>query len=420
MKTIRRYVFLNLLMILAANGQQTDSLNLDQVISEVLKHNPLIEQSLEKISAANAQIAISHSGDYPYAAAEISYNRIGPVIQFQIPNAKPVSLYPADNYDAHVGAQYTVYDFGKREVQTELAQNGLEQSENSLKTIRNELAYQTIKIFYSILFLQKNIHVLDQEIAALKNHLDVAQKKAQTGSATSFDVLTTRVRVSNAENQKIDLQTSMEKNRLLLKSLMGIKDGESISITGDFNDAFVTLPKNDSLIVTAMKNRQEMKLAANTVKHYEIALRLASLSDNAQLKINGMVGIKNGYIPNLNEPKFNWLAGVGLDIPLFDGYATHFKEQEVQAHLAAAKAFENEVKRQVSVDVEQALQEVIAQKKKLDAADLQLKEANEAVTLATKQYEAGVVTNLELLDAHAAQAQSELQKARVLYNLVVC
>jgi len=413
------WLILSLFSALTAQAQQQDSLLLEQVINRVLEKNPLIEQSLHKIEAANAQIEMSNSASYPFAAAEVTYSRIGPLIQLNIPDAGSFSLFPADNYDAHVSAQYTIYDFGKRQTETELAKNRFVHAQQSTQAARNMLAYRTVNLFYSILYLQQNIHVLEKEISALREHLAVAEKRAQTGSATSFDVLSTRVRVSNAENQKIDVQNTLQKQWILLRSLMGIDDTQDMHLKGNFSAASFLIEDRQTLLTKALGERQEMKLATNNIRHFEIALQLASLGNKAQLKINGMLGIKNGYIPDLNEPKFNWMAGVGLHIPLFDGYAVHFKEQQAQADLAAAEAYRNEVRRQVSTEVNQAIEDVITQKKKLDAADLQLQQASEAVSLANKQYDAGVVTNLELLDAHTAQAQTRLYKSKVLYSLVL-
>jgi outer membrane protein len=407
-----------LVFTVALKAHPQDSLLLEQVIDKVLQKNPLIEQSLHKIDAANAQIGLSKSINYPFASADISYDRIGPVIQFHIPDAGTFALFPADNYDAHIAAQYTIYDFGKSRTETELAKNGFVREQQNTQALRNRLAYQTVNLFYAILYLQQDIQVLDKEIAALQNHLDVAQKRANTGSATEFDVLTTRVRVSNAQSQKVDAENILQKQWLLLRSLLADSTGE-INIKGDFGAEFAELSDRPALLAQALSERQEMKLAENNIRQSAIAVQLASMNNNAQLKINGMLGVKNGYIPDLNEPRFNWLAGIGLHIPLFDGYATHFKEQQARANLAAAESYSNEIRRQVSTEVNQAVEDVLAQKRKLAAADLQLQQANEAVSLANRQYQAGVVTNLELLDAHTAQAQSRLQKSKVLYNLVL-
>ena len=233
-----------------------DSLTVEQVIRKVLKNSPLIEQSLHKIEAANAQIEWSRSADYPIAAAEASYSRIGPLIELTIPDAGTFSLFPANNYDAHIGAQYTIYDFGKRKTTGELAQNGLVSAKQSTQTTRNMLAYRTINLFYSILYLQQNIRVLDKEIAAFQEHLDVARKRAETGSATPFDVLTTRVRVSNAENQKVDVENILQKQWLLLQSLMAIDSTQQPNLKGDFTLEYLAVEDQQALLIQALDQRR--------------------------------------------------------------------------------------------------------------------------------------------------------------------
>ena len=421
MKSIGNPVFCLFILFFFSNGQaqQPDSLTLDQAIQKVLESHPLLEQSAHKIEAAQAGINLSESTSYPYIEGELSYSRIGPVPTLSIPDMGSFSLFPADNYDAHVGVGYTLYDFGKRKTGTELAQNGLNAATEDKQETQNRLAFQTVSVFYSILFLQKEIEVLDEEIAALQSHLDVTEKRVQTGSATSFDVLTTRVRVSNTQNEKVDAESELQKQLLMLKSILGVKSTEKISLKGDFNSILPAVPENSMWLELAYKQRSEMKMALNALNRFEIESRLAALGNKPMVKLHGLFGIKDGYIPDLTQPKFNWVAGVGINIPLFDGYATHFKEQQAQANLAAARSYSEEVRRELSIEVNQAIEDVTARKKKLEATQLQLDQANEAVTLADKQYENGVVTNLELLDARAAQAQARLLKTRALYNLVL-
>jgi len=47
-------------------------------------------------------------------------------------------------------------------------------------------------------------------------------RKEQTGSATQYEILSTQVRLSNAENQKVDLEASRQTQQAILNSFLGI------------------------------------------------------------------------------------------------------------------------------------------------------------------------------------------------------
>ena len=150
MKSIGNPVFCLFILFFFSNGQaqQPDSLTLDQAIQKVLESHPLLEQSEHKIEAAQAGINLSESTSYPYIEGELSYSRIGPVPTLSIPDMGSFSLFPADNYDAHVGVGYTLYDFGKRKTGIELAQNGLNAATEDKQETQNRLAFQTVSVFY--------------------------------------------------------------------------------------------------------------------------------------------------------------------------------------------------------------------------------------------------------------------------------
>ena len=66
----------------------------------------------------------------------------------------------------------------------------------------------------------------------------------------------------------------------------------------------------------------------------------------------------------------------------------------------------------------QALANLRASRNKLATADLQVEQADTALSLANTRYRAGVITNLEVLDAQTALAQARLFRVRTQYAFV--
>jgi len=63
-------------------------------------------------------------------------------------------------------------------------------------------------VIISLVYLQEAMKIKDTQIETLKQHLEFIQKKEETGSSTEYEVLSTKVRLSNAENQKVDIETA--------------------------------------------------------------------------------------------------------------------------------------------------------------------------------------------------------------------
>ncbi len=414
------YISSILFLIIAGNlfsqSHAADTLTINQAIQLTVENHPLIRQATEGINASRANVEVSRSSYYPGVTGEASYSRIGPTPKLNF-LGESFSLFPANNYDFHVGANQRVYDFGKRSTAVELAKSGVESASDNLGLVKSNLAFRTIQVFYAILFLQQNQSVLDEEIRALNAHIEVTRKMAETGSATAFEVLTTKVRVADAENRKADVQNALDRQNILLHQLTGIPMQKEIKLSGQFARTPTEL-NTDSLVSTALNLRPEYQLAKDAITSAEIRQRLASIGDRPDLNLHLLAGLKNGFIPNLNTIKFNWVAGVQLQVPVFNGFRTRYQTQEARANLEAAKAHIQDVQRRIVSEVQQEVANVKASEEKLKTSQVQLEQAREALSMAKTRFEIGMVTNLDLLDAQTSLSQAELNHLRSLYNYV--
>ncbi len=94
-------------------------------------------------------------------------------------------------------------------------------------------------------------------------------------------------------------------------------------------------------------------------------------------------------------------------------------EQESEASLRAAQTHSFDTEHAVTAEVLQAISDVRASLDKIQTSELQVRQAKQAIDMATVRYESGVVTNLDLIDAQTALAQAELFHLQALYHYVL-
>jgi len=401
-----------------SQASESDSLTLTQALQRVMNNHPLIERAKQQVRASQARLDQSRSGFYPWFDAIGLYSRIDPVSKIDMPELGSFSLFPENNYNLYLEATYTIFDFGRRSTQNTLARSYRQSAEDNIEQVKARLAYQTARTFYTILFLQESIRVINEEIDALNEHLSITEKKAQTGSATNLAVLTTRVRVANARSEKVDVESTLEKQKIILKKLTGISEDNEIQPEGDFN-YYPGKINTDSLISTAIYQRREMVLARDAEASLEIEKRLQSLGDRPSLNASLSLGAKNGYFPDLNQAKLNWIAEVEVRMPIFNGFRTRYRKEEADAGLAAARAQTEELSRQIHSEVQQALADIQAKQEKIAASELQLEQAKQALSLARTQYDIGAITNLDLLDAQTSHLQANLKHVKAIYEMTL-
>jgi outer membrane protein TolC len=395
-----------------------DTLTVQTAVRYVLTHHPAVTQASENARAAEARVMVSRSSLYPDVTTQALYTRLGPVAQLSVPILGSFKLYPENNYDAHVGARYTLYDFGKVDATINLNSSRAQLANDAIDLTKTGLAYQTIRVFYSILFLERSIQVQNEQIDALDQHLVITKRRVAAGTATNFEILTTRVRVAAAQNQKIELENALQKQQAGLRQLMGLTSDAPLRLSGEF-EAAPLAPGKDSLLQAAFNRRTEMRFARDAQHSAELQYKLSSLGKMPSLRLNLNYGLKNGYIPDLDVLRGNWAAGVMLEFPVYDGGRTDHQKEESQAMVMADQAHLKDVEQQVRSEVDQAYADLQAASAKVPISQLQVQQATEAVAIARTRYETGSITNLDLLDAETAQSAAKLANLQALYRLVI-
>jgi outer membrane protein len=398
----------------AQQEAQPDSLTLAQAIQRVLATHPAVQDAENGVSASQDRVQVKQSLFTPAVMAQGSYARIGPTPALDFGGTK-FELFPADNWDASVGVQHTLLDGGRRQTAVEEARTHEATATTNVDAVRSRLAYQTINAFYAMLFLKQDLGVQDDEIDALGQHLDIIQNRIQAGTATDFDALTTQVRIATARSQRVDIANALSQSTIELRDLLGLTPDRTVVPVGDFRVDSIDL-NVDSLRAVALEQRPDVRMAHDAETSAQVASRLAALADKPSLSLNLSVGAKNGYVPNLNRIKADFVAGMSVQLPVYQGDRTSSQVRVANADLTSARSHTTTLERGVATAVEQAVAALRAAREKIAATDVQVRQAEAA--LERTRYQAGVVTNLDVLDAETLLAQAKLVQLRAHYDLV--
>jgi len=212
---------------------------------------------------------------------------------------------------------------------------------------------------------------------------------------------------------------ALQKQEAVLRQLLNAPPHGPILIRGGFEET-AAIPDADSLFNLARRQRTELAMARDAENAARLQARLSSLGTLPSLRVNLSYGSKNGYIPDLDKMRANWVAAVAAEMPIFDGGRISSQSDEAKAALLAEQAHTQDVERQVRADVEQAEAEVRAAQSKIRITRDQLQQAHEAVVMARSRYETGSATNLDVLDAEAAESamKESISNTLLLFGVV--
>ncbi len=413
-------------LALAAGTARGADLTLEEAVARAVSNQPLIRQAEAAVAAAQSKVGQAESSWLPNLSAEGSYNRMADhsfAISSLLPPgvdaaslgvpaslapllSTPFSLSPVDNWDFHLGLSQVVFRFG-RGIQVELAEQGVSSARISVDQIRSSLAYQAAQTFVMTLYARERMKILDEQRDNLLQHVKANQVREQAGAATRFDVLSTQLRVSALESQRVEAENLYKKQRIALMQLVGASPAEALEPTGTLEPTQPSGPA-DAFVASALQNRTEVRQALDGERSAELSRQLATAAYLPTLAANAQVGYMTGILPNEDQLTLNWVVGLQLSVPIFNGLLTARQVEEARSRITAARESTAAVQRSVTTQVLQAIQDLDAARDQVRASAQALQDAGEIVEVARVQYDIGVISNLEYLDAQSSLATAKL------------
>jgi outer membrane protein TolC len=395
-----------------------DSLEFQKVLKIVLETYPLVLKAKEGVQMAEAGVGLAKSAYYPYIDADAGYTRIGPVPQIFIGPSESIEIAPANNYNGSLSVGQMLYDFGKTKRNIKVEESNKEISEKNVEIIKQKLTLLTAISFYSLVYLQEAIVIKEVELKTLKEHLDFITRKKETGSATQYEVLTTQVKISATENQKVDLETTKNYQLGNLNSLLNFPIKTVLIVKNSY------IPRNpvlqtDSLFSFAFTHRDEILLTNLVEKNAELKLSAVKTQSNPVLRAFASGGVKNGYFPDLNQPILNYTAGVGFKVTIFHPTWRKYALLQATSRINISKDETELAKRQISTEVNENVGNLIAAIQKIKQGELQVRQSDEAFTLAKINFDSGSITNIDLLDTETLVAESKLILLKSQIDLII-
>src|SRR6266487_5479940 len=167
----------------------------------------------------------------------------------------------------------------------------------------------------------------------------------------------------------------------------------------------------------AQTHNMEYVLARDKVQQAQNDLALTKITTRPTVSIGGSAGFKNGYVPNVNELRFNYAAGVSLKVPIYDGGKTRrqtkLQETIVKQNELSLQTLDNTYRK----DIQQALTDLNSNMERIKNTEGQIEEAKAAEELASSRYLNGVGTNLEITNASTNRQRAEFTRLQYEYQL---
>lgn len=410
-----KLIVYSLLFITALKVSAQDSLalkddQLKKLIAQAVVNYPKIRELEIQLSSNDVQEELIRTNYRPAITGDGSVALMAPVPSFNF-NGQKLQFAPYDNYNFSVSLHQVIADFGKTRSQLMVSQANKKLQSSAIDLSRNAVAYQTAQAYFAILFLDKAIQVQQDQIRVLQENEKLIQAKLKNGDALEYDLLTTQVRIANAQNTLKDLGSQQEQQYIVLKFLTGSDQHGQVQPTDN----------NDFDLVEHIGNALAGSMEAEQINRQLDLLQVqnAAIKYNYKPSIFGSLsgGVKNGYQPLITQWRPNAMASVGVSVPIYSGGRQKLQAKLGQVSIDAAKQSLNTLEKNIGKELERVNEHFHTLEAKSANQDLLVTQAERAYQLAQVRFKEGLITSVELITLQNAVEAAKLQQVQLKYEM---
>lgn len=395
---------------------QNSAQELQGLIQESFNYFPKIKELEQSELISNERLKSTRSNLSPAISGVVSYNYIDPISQTSFPAGpgitKNLQFQPNNNLNANITANYVLLDFGRLKSAIDKSKEELNYSKQNTLFNKSQLASQVANIYYNIIYLKKAIIIQDSIIEYFEHNRKVVHSKLSNGDALNIDVLNIQASIDNELNRKVDIENSLQKQLNLLEYTTGkrtVSQSEfSFIIKNVSAEEYINLAESQNVEYALMKSK---------IAQSEFDLMLNKKQLTPTLNATAAAGFRNGYQPDINENRFNYLAGVSLNVPIFSGLKTRSLIGVSTYSLKQTELGLVSLKNTYKKDIKQALSEMESNQIKLRNVESQIKAAQAVYQLTQIKFGKGVATFLDLSFASTTLQRALLNKLQYEFQL---
>jgi len=397
---------------------------LDECVSTALKASPDVRAASARLEAARAAVTEATSAYYPQIGLAGNWVRTDnpPQAFFMSLNQRQASLqkdfnHPGDteNVRSSVTAQWRLYDGGRREADRSVSSLGSLAADYTLASVRNDLAYQVTRAFYGILEARDFAKVREHSLKSLTETLRVASERQRAGSALKSDVLNTEVALSQVKEDLIRALNGVE----LAVAALNTAVGHDMLTLADVASLPADLPflGSTNVIPATVETRPEWGAVDAQVRQAEAGAARARREFRPTVSAFGSLDWDRESFSA--GPERSYLAGVAVELNVFDGFRTRAGVARAAAGVVAARAEADKLRRALQLDLLQARLNEREARERLDAAGKTLASAEESLRITRERYRQGAADLNDLMMAEVGWTSVQARHTAAHYDCLM-
>lgn len=279
---------------------------------------------------------------------------------------------------------------------------------------RVEIAAKVREVYYTLLGLQARQRAAQAAITAAEEKLKEGRDAVETGTVLEVRAMQAQAALLESRQARMTVDIQLEDASAEFNELLGAPRDTKFVLTAPQGGQ--KLPAIEEALAMAKAQNPELSAAAQTLEKARHAVKAAKADRIPEVGAFAQHIYQSG-VPFLASN--NGVAGLRLNVDLFDWGKKSGVIKEREAQLALAEEEMHRVERRIAIDVEKAHRRVQQVAALTEVAKEAAAVRKEALRIASDQLELGLCSRAAFEEANAAAAGAEADVAAAEYQLAV-
>jgi outer membrane protein TolC len=400
-------------------SQSLDSFNLSDAISMALKNNLDVQVADLRILQSSNLTTLGQAGYFPSLSAtgNGSYSQNNTRLEFAggLPDVERDGAVNT-SFGGNLGLSYVAFNgFGRKFTYQNLKKQwGLSEVQSEILT--ENTAFEVINKYANIQQSRLDLAALEVNLRISAERLKYTKLAYQSGTKTSLDVMNSEMDYRNDSLNIFQKSTSLEKEILALKLLMGQSPDFMAAFSNELPVPVVG--SIDEVMEKALKSNVTLKLAELTLEISQNNVGISRSRLLPQLTLNAGYGAQqsqNGAGIILSQSTLGVNSSAALAVPIFNGGQLQTALKNAQLQVVISEKEREQVRLEIQHWVTNAFLDQSTLEMNISTLMGSVDLANLAIKRAQKSYQEGLISynDLRQVQLNALQIQNALNIAQL-------
>ncbi len=395
-----------------AGGAEAEerTLTLEEARRLAIENHERVAIAGEGVAQARADLRKATSRILPNITAEGSYTRYT-----EEKGTDSFIIQPRESTSAELRLSQPLYSGGREWATRRQARLQIRSRTEGLEAAREDVVRETSYRYYGVLKAGRDVEIKSAALRRAEERLEVAEARLRVGDVTRSAVLRAEAERAGAEAELIRSRNGLENAMALLRRATGL-EGEAFMVTEPER-----IPADErsaaALVEAALGERTDYVQMLLEEKAAGEGITIARAGFKPSLRLEGLLLWREQEPATTFFQEESASATLRLTYPLFEGFLRRAELSEARSRLREAELRRLGLRRDIEVQITEALNNIGAIEALTESFRRQLAFAEEDYKMVFEQFRFGVAATLDVIDSENTLVSAQSALANAIYDL---